>query len=285
MKKEPIPTQAEHMYSERTDRAWNRIRETIEGEPMGVPDQKLPFIRQSWRMVAAIVLLAAISAALWLFVKPISHSVKVKTKWNQKQFVLPDGSIVYLNGNSILTYPAKFSASQRRVELKGEAFFKVTKERSRPFIIQTNDATVQVYGTTFNVRSLSNKHRVEVWVNSGLVGLSPNNKKSGAIILHKGEFGLLEGGEAKKLPLDAPNYVSWHTKVFRFESTPLPKVVAVLSRAYAKPVVLADSSLRQLKLTASFDGARLDTVIKSICMTFDLSWEEKKNEITLRISK
>ena len=283
MKKEPIPTQAGQMYSERTDLAWNRIRETIESEQTGVHDQKLPFVRQTWRMVAAIMLLAGISAALWLSVRPKSHAVK--TTWNQKQFILPDGSTVYLNGNSILTYPAKFSASQRRVELKGEAFFKVTKEPSRPFIIQTNDAKVQVYGTSFNVRSLSNKHRVEVWVNSGLVGLSPNNTKSGAIILHKGEFGLLEGGKAKKLPLDEPNYVSWHTKVFRFDGTPLPKVVAVLSRAYAKPVVLADSSLRQLKLTASFDGARLNTVIKSICLTFDLSWEEKNNEITLRISK
>ena len=281
-KEDIIPEQARQMYTLKTDRAWSRIRKVIDTEKEVSKKPAYP-LQQMMRVAAGIIVLASLSLAVWLFVKPDTH--RVKTVWNQKKIVLADGSTIYLNGHSSLRYPVKFSAKERHVQLQGEAFFEITKDPTRPFIVETNDAKIQVYGTSFNVKSFTGDHRVEVWVNTGIVSLSSNKNKSSALILRKGEFGLLEGTLARRLKQTQPNYLSWHTKVFRFDKTPLSEAVAVLSHAYAKNIVLADSSLTKFKLTASFDGAHFTTVLKSICLTFHLHSEEINDQIILRSTK
>jgi transmembrane sensor len=279
-RKDNIPEHAQQMYGVKTDQAWSRLRERINSEEKELRARRSLLFEHSWRVAASILLLAALSLAIWLSVKPDTH--QIKTDWNQKKIVLADGSSIDLNGHSSLSYPFTFSKNERRVYLKGEAFFEITKDPNRPFIVETADARVQVFGTAFNVKAVSDNHRVEVWVNKGVVGLSSSTKKNNAVILHKGEFGLLENNSVKKMPMTRPNYLSWHTKVFRFNHTSLKQVVELLSDAYAKKIVLADSSLTKLKLTASFNNAPLSTVLQSIGLTFHLSLEEKNDQIVIR---
>ena len=87
---------------------------------------------------------------------------------------LPDGSFVTLNKNSSIHYPKKFPGRKRNIELKGEAFFTVTPDKEKPFVISVNDVTVTVVGTSFNIKSVSGK--TQVVVESGIVQVTKNNK-------------------------------------------------------------------------------------------------------------
>ena len=71
--------------------------------------------------------------------------------------VLPDGTTVYLNTNSKIIFPKRFEKNKREITLKGEAFFEVTKDKNRPFIINVNEAQVEVLGTSFNILSNSSQ--------------------------------------------------------------------------------------------------------------------------------
>ena len=105
----------------------------------------------------------------------VTYNTPEKKESNNSKFtnrvVLEDGTVILLKPNSSIEYPAKFSVVDRKVTLKGEAFFDVTKDKTRPFIISTSELTVKVLGTSFNVMAYEGAKEISVAVKTGKVSV------------------------------------------------------------------------------------------------------------------
>jgi ferric-dicitrate binding protein FerR (iron transport regulator) len=142
------------------------------------------FLRTPFKLAAAITAIAVIGLGAILFKQKglpslesqtISYGAPAKKEVNNSEFtnrvVLEDGTVILLKPNSSIEYPAKFSDIDRKVTLKGEAFFDVTKDKTRPFIISTSELTVKVLGTSFNVMAYEGAKEISVAVKTGKVSV------------------------------------------------------------------------------------------------------------------
>ena len=180
---------------------------------------------------------------------------------------LSDGSIVTLNKNTALNYPASFKAKTRTVKLKGEAFFKVTPDKTKPFIIDAGNVTITVVGTAFNVKNYDST--TQVIVESGIVKVSSGDQM---IELHKGEQVFIKNSSAafEKSIVKDSLYNYYRTKQIICNNTPLPDVIETINQAYNTHIVLGDDALRQLHLSTTFKEESLEKVINIIQQTFNL---------------
>jgi transmembrane sensor len=129
-------------------------------------------------------------------VKPINNTVSTKAG-DKANITLPDGSKVWLNGDSKITYAEDFNDRTREVHLSGEAFFEVAKDKTRPFIIHTRMINLKVLGTAFNVRSYDYEKETETALVHGSVEITLRNSPEQKILLKPGEKLLV-----KNIPVD-----------------------------------------------------------------------------------
>jgi len=229
------------------------------------------------RRVAAIaILLIAGAFTIYLITKStLTNELMVITNQTIKgeKIILNDGSVVWLNKNAKLSYPKKFKGETREVKLEGEAFFEVTKNPKKPFIVETSFSTVTVLGTTFNINTDSLQTNVSVA--TGKVNVKSTYSAT-SIYLLPNEMAMVTKLGLSKSQITNPNYLSWKTGVFQFEDTPLRDVVRDLNTFYSKPFVLNTSNREQL-FTAHFDNAKLEDIIKILEITLSLNIQENQN--------
>ena len=149
----------------------------------------------------------------------------------QYQLELPDGSLVWLNATSSIHFPTSFVGKERRVEITGEAYFEVAKNRDMPFVVTVNGAEVQVLGTHFNINAYSDEDNVKTTLLEGSVkfvsGASINMLKPGQ------QSQLASNGMIKVLSnVDVEEVVAWKNGMFEFENAGIETVMRQLSRWY-----------------------------------------------------
>lgn len=171
-------------YQPDTDGAWANLSARLQDKPL---TKVVSFQRRMLQLAAALLLLVI---GVWGIKRCFDAQPELKvvsTSLGQTTSVtLPDGTKVTLNENSELAYPAAFDAPQRKVSMKGEAFFEVTPNQAKPFLAETPSGTVQVLGTAFNVRSMDTDGDLEVVVRSGKVAVQPVGKDE-KLLLQKGD--------------------------------------------------------------------------------------------------
>jgi ferric-dicitrate binding protein FerR (iron transport regulator) len=196
-----------------------------------------------------------------------------------KSIILPDGTKVWLNRESSLSYPEKFGSESRTVELTGEAFFDVTPDAQKPFLIQTGIAQVQVVGTSFNVKSYPAMSATQVIVTSGKVKLSPTGNADESVLLLPGEMGRSLKGSSKVTREQNPdvNFLAWKDHRLSFRESPLSLVAESIGNAYGVKIILSEDSIKQLLLTARYDeNMNPHEILEIIALNFGL---ELKNEM------
>lgn len=161
---------------------------------------------------------------------------------------LSDGTKVFLNAESRLKYPAAFKGGQRVVELGGEAYFKVAKDSEHPFVVQTGDVTVQVYGTSFNIRSYEDEANVVTTLAEGKVSVNQRNILPGEQAVFSKSDGRLD-----VLSVDVGQYTAWQNGKFVFRNERLEDVMKSLSRWYQIEYHFLDEASKSVAIGASFD--------------------------------
>ncbi|MCD4773133.1 MAG: FecR family protein [Bacteroidales bacterium] len=269
-----------NMYSEKTDKAWlnvfSKINEEEQTQEFSV-NRKFNF-NFAFKIAAGIIILLGFVWGITQFVNPAEQITQ--TEFNQTKVILADGSIVYLNANSKLKYTKSFNKKIRKVKLIGEAFFEIAKNPDKAFIIETGNAEIKVMGTSFNVLAPENNEFVEVLVETGKVSLASRQNEN-TVVLKKGDYARLKDNNIQKLTLSDDNYLSWKTKRLDFRNTKLKDVIFVLNRTYMINIIIDSDSIKDLQLTSKFDNIKLETIIESICLTFDLKSENINNGIVL----
>ena len=156
----------------------------------------------------------------------------------QYKLKLPDGTDVWLNAASSITYPAAFAGRERTVTITGEAYFEVTKNRSKPFRVKVNDMEVEVFGTHFNINSYANEAAIKTTLLEGSVKVSSRVN---------GEWSMLKPGEqvslsqtsqlSQPIPVQTDEVMAWKNGLFNFNKVSLQDVMKQIARWYDVEVV------------------------------------------------
>ncbi len=197
------------------------------------------------------------------------------------EFNLPDGSKVWLNQSSVLRYPQEFAKETREVYLEGEAFFDISPNAEKPFIIHANNTQTRVVGTSFGVRAIKNESEVVVTVSTGIINFSTEGKSS-HIELKPGEQGVCNPKQQileKNINPD-PNILAWKTKVLVFKQSQLTEVARVIEDVYQTPIAV-DKSVAELQITSTFDQLSLEQIIRIIEITLQVKAEVNENGFLL----
>ncbi|MBO9675741.1 MAG: FecR domain-containing protein [Sphingobacteriaceae bacterium] len=155
----------------------------------------------------------------------------------QYQVNLPDGTKVWLNAATTLKYPYAFAKNERLVELNGEAYFEVYKDRSRPFKVKTSNQTVEVLGTHFNINAYSDEELVKTTLLEGAVKVSA---ASGTVNLKPGEQAQFNANKARlavNQQVDLDKEMAWKNNIFSFDNDDLQTIMRQISRWYDLDVV------------------------------------------------
>lgn len=163
---------------------------------------------------------------------------------------LADGTKVWLNSESQLKYPVRFSQHERIVWLEGEAYFEVTQDVEKPFIVHMADVAVKVLGTSFNVRAYQDESNIYTTLVEGKVRLAAGNI---SMELFPDEQGIINThtGEIRKETVDTRLYSAWKDGRFIFQEQRLEEIMNTLSRWYDIQVFFSNQAVRDVIFTGN----------------------------------
>lgn len=222
--------------------------------------------------VAAILFVPLLIASLFLFYrqgKPLaderfSTQAISNPRGVRSQIVLPDGSRVWLNAESSISYRIPFDAAARNVRLTGEAFFEVTKDERRPFRVESGNVDVTVLGTRFNCKAFPEDTVVEVVLAEGSVKLNSNGSPAGEeFILKPGERAVISN-TTSQTAISSGNiakYIGWHQGKIVFDECPLPEVASRLERWFDIEVLLDDPGILNYQISTTFENESLRQIV------------------------
>jgi len=244
-----------------------------------------------FRRVAAIIVIAALLGILAyqdLYTEPkvadpVLREISIE-KGHRGNVTLSDGTQVQLNGDSKIILPKVFEADKREITLKGEAFFDVTHNPDRPFLIHAGEAIIRVVGTKLDVRSYPEDGGVRVVVKKGRVELkSRKDFVKDMAVLTAGEMGELysKNNQIKEKTVDDLDlFISWTKGYLKFKNTPMSEVARQLERKYNIKVEFRDSSLEKMRLTAELKSRIIQRNMDVISTSLDMGYKIDQQEIT-----
>jgi ferric-dicitrate binding protein FerR (iron transport regulator) len=231
---------------------------------------------------AVILFLAVIAAGIYLINRGTSEpQLKIISTLNKetKKIVLPDSSVVFMSGNSSLEFYSNFD-KVRRLNLRGEAFFSVTKRKIN-FVVTTENAKITVMGTKFDVCSRDNKTRVVV--DEGKVNFTAKTG-SGGVNLSRNQLSVIEKKSPPTLPesVDSKYFLGWMDGKLVFYQTPLSNIVNQLEKHYNIKLFVNDDSLNKLTLTGSFKSDDADSALSIICLALGVDFSKQQNSYIIK---
>lgn len=182
-------------------------------------------------------------------IKTTSGEPEMKTistpRGKDYELVLSDGTVVLLNADSKITFPTRFAGENRTVKLVGEAYFKVSKNKHRPFIVETGNLYTKVLGTEFNLKAYPHSD-VNVTLIKGSVAVNAEGKE---VMLKPGQNAeYSEDKDIEVTTVDTEGYIQWKDGYFYFDNVPLIDVVRDLGRWYNVNIEIRNNSLMSYRL-------------------------------------
>jgi transmembrane sensor len=255
------------------DRAWEKFQQRI--HPRIARRTSLGWVK----IAAALVILLGIGFLTYWALNNRVKETTVAAQQTPLNDILPDGSVVTVNKGSSISYPSKFNGKTRPVALKGEAFFNVTPNKQKPFIISINDVKITVVGTSFNVKNINGN--TEVVVETGIVRVTKGGK---TVELKAHEKLLADEKDSVMVKEESKDqlYKYYRTKEFVCDDTPLWKLVQVINEAYDSHVIIGNPALKDMTITTTFYNESLDQVMNVISITFNIKVERQGDTIILQ---
>jgi ferric-dicitrate binding protein FerR (iron transport regulator) len=236
--------------------------------------------RRSFLRIAAVFLLLIIPSMVyyWFLLPPDSDMLFAENQMLES--TLPDGTQVALNAGSSLKYPEKFNGKERKVTLHGEAFFDVSRDEKKAFVIEAQELQIKVLGTSFYVNTRSDDNTMEVVLIEGSVQLDFNKKQ---MVLEPGDKAVIlkQHGEIIRQENTDPNLLAWKTKVLRFTDAPMYEIIDVLQNVYHKDISVLNPDINNCRITATFEGQSLEAILIVLQSTIDMRAKPRGNSIEL----
>jgi len=254
------------------DAAWKKFKAKRSGETDKKEAKVIP-LKYYLTRVAAVLLIGVLIYFIYaklttpeITQQTITADIQVETD------TLNDGSVVTLNTNTQLSFASNFGQADRKIKLKGEAFFDVKSDASKPFTIDAGMATVTVLGTSFYVKAYDSLNLFEVGVAEGKVEVSGTG---GTVTLTAGEKITLDRNTQTMADVAAynANDIFWKSQTLVFTDQPLSAVFDRLKQAYNVDIVVYNQAILNCRLSAKFQKDPLDQVLQIIRTNFNINWE------------
>lgn len=200
------------------------------------------------------------------------------------RITLQDGTDVWLNAQSTLTYPSHFSRKNRTVEITGEAFFDVAKDAKRPFVVTTRDIKLHVLGTQFNVYAYPDAGFTQAILVEGSLRIVNNDNELEVVHLAANEQMVFRENEMTVHPMINPDHLLWREGIYAFDNEPLKNIIKKLQLYYDVKIIVEDPEIFNVRYTGKFrqrDG--IDEILRIIqkIQPFKIERDTEKNTITL----
>ena len=263
---------------------------------------------KAWYVIAAMLLVGLTITALWnVYYKKsnndiviVDHSAEGKHA-SHKQVKLPDGSLVWLNKNSHLSYNKGFGVDNREITLSGEAFFDVAHKAELPMVVHAGLVNIKVKGTAFNVNAYQDADRVETSLIRGVVELSVKGNPSKAIMMKPNEKVVVALDSAEKR-LTTPDRalvnlsidqlatesksglipeLAWVENKLVFNNLPFPEVKDKLERWYDIKIKIENEKIAKERFTAVLSSESLETFLKALQMTYNFKYSISNEIVTI----
>lgn len=288
-KENPAPWDEKKMGPEQEIKniVLRRLLNTID-ESQG---RKAPFTRTILfrRIITAAASVAVVMGLLWLgfsyknnqphLADPQVNMVVVKTKQNDvRKIRLSDGSVVWLNSNSTLHYPEKFSAAKRQVELiEGEAYFDIHHDTQKPFQVKAGNTLTNVLGTAFNISSYSWLKEISVTVRRGKVAV--NNE---VLLPDQQLLYTKASGKVEQKRVHAADVVSWMEYKLSFNDEDFKTIAAKIEDKFKVKINFENKAIQDMRFTSRFGATdNLDDILGALTLTSGLNYQVKGNNILI----
>lgn len=211
----------------------------------------------------------------------VSNYEKSNPKGQKSIIMLPDGSKVYLNSASSLSYEKDPILGNRNIYLKGEAFFEVRKDKNSPFVVYSNGIKTIALGTSFNVNAYEDEKEVEVFLKTGKVEVQSNNN---FFYLSPGE-GIrfnVASNQLAKISTTSEKASGWKSEIIILDNESIGEVTRKLEKWYGVTINVEGIPNRAWSVNGEFDNESLENILKSLSFTSSFNYEINEDVVTLK---
>lgn len=244
-----------------------------------------------FRYAAILLVLIAVPALVYILssdrqTNPLVYTTVAADYGQISKVVLPDSTVIWVNSGSTIKYNNQFSASNRDIELVGEAYFKVHKNKDLPLVVASEDLRVKVLGTEFGVSAYPEENDIQVVLEKGKVELSSNSNARLRQELHPGELANFNK-EKKEMKLSAVNtglFTSWKDGLINIYNLPLSELVIRLEKRYNQKFVV-DNAIKGLPYTFTIRDEELSSILSLMEQITPVDVVQRENFIELKHRK
>jgi transmembrane sensor len=263
------------------DRAWSSIISKLESDSLIENPTSISMgSKNQWFKWAAAIVIILVTSTLFLTTYTSNVILESTAEGNTLVHTLNDGSTVYLASNTTLKYNKRYGRSNREISLKGEAFFDVSSNPNLPFIVETEDASIQVLGTSFNVKS-SSQSNFELVVQTGKVNVTSKLKKTAAIMAEAGDRVTLVNNQLTISPQSDAQPFNMMEQKFQFKDEELSNLLLVLNKTYGANILLDSPVIGDRRITVTFINNSIPSMVEVISATLGLEVKYENNSIIL----
>ena len=273
------------------DKAFENFRNRVESQKEIQSTSRRGFsLSALWRYAAVVAIIIAVGCiSYWqgeVNVKDTFADISVEAPLGSKtKLYLPDGTLVWLNAGSRMTYSQGFGVDNRKVELEGEGYFEVKRNEKIPFFVKTKDLQLQVLGTKFNFRDYPEDHEVAVSLLEGKVGLNNLLREEKEAVLSPDERAVLNkaNGLLTVESVTASNASQWTDGYLFFDEELLPDIAKELERSYNVKIHIANDSLKTFRFYGNFvrREQNIQEVLEALASTEKMQYKIEERNITI----
>ena len=245
-----------------------------------------------YQKIAAILLIPMMGIGIYYLTEnqnsaSVQYTETIAPRGQKSRIVLSDGTKVWLNSDTKIRYPGQFSANQRDIYLEGEAFFEVTRNEHKPFLVHTSGPDVKVVGTKFNVKAYNDENLVETSLFEGKVDLLLPAAGSGhpeKKILNPGQSVVYSQLTHELTPVRFPQdeIDGWKKNQLIFKDDTFSKLVRKIERWYNVEMIYNEKQFDNRRLTVElYEGERLEKLMDILSLALSVDYKYEKGKIIL----
>lgn len=277
----------EDKLAARTQQEWEKLKQQIRPQKQG--GNRIPLWKSVIRYAAVLVGVGLCSYCFWQnrMIQKLQSPVTVTTaKGERSHITLPDGSKVWLNSCSSISYSHAVFSQERKVKMNGEAYFEVAKDIHTPFIVESKKINTKVLGTKFNIRAYSDENYMTATLLEGSIQLTSSDKRfPGSIIMKPGEKIICydENGETEYVhDRKQSERIDWISGKLHFDNRSLEMIARELEKHFDTNITFTVDSLKEECFTCDFEnGENLHQILNILKLTRKFDYEMQGKKILL----
>jgi transmembrane sensor len=278
----------EQQFSEGSGESWNKIQAVLLQKSYN-RWQEARKVKQFFRVAAIFFFVISLGSLAYFFINPVKQLPETYTSvlaenGQISKVELPDGSLVWLNSGSKISYNNYFASNNRNISLSGEAYFQVRKNEDIPLVVNSGDLQIKVLGTKFNVSTYPEANEIEVVLETGAIELLNSNIENFSFKLKPGELAVFNKIERNLVVSEviATNFTSWKEGIINIYNQSLEDLVKRLENRYNQKFEF-DESVKNYRYTFSIKNESLDEILKLMEKITPVKIFQKGNTILIKL--